>query len=114
GASPGVNLNPAVARFTSFNRTEPTHGSVDYTRFSIHSLVAKKLDFTARIVHSSATSNCVFLENMTGVNFNSRITGQLAPPNVLILGQYNIPGNVKRPNTLGDFGVTFLATSNFR
>jgi hypothetical protein len=113
-ATPGVNLNPAVARFTSFNRTEPTRGSVDYTRFSVHSLVAKKLDITARIVHSSATSNSVFLENMTGVNFNSRITGQLAPPSVLILGQYNIPGNVKRPNTLGDFGVTLLATSNFR
>jgi hypothetical protein len=69
-------------------------------------------------VYSRATSNSAFLENMTGVNFSTRIGSgagaQLAPPNVLILGQYNIPGNVKRPNTLGDFGVTFLATDKFR
>jgi len=118
GATRGVNLNPAVASFTSFNRNEPTRGSVDYTRFSVHSLVAKKLDITGRIVYSRATSNSAFLENMTGVNFSTRIGSgagaQLAPPNVLILGQYNIPGNVKRPNTLGDFGVTFLATDKFR
>lgn len=114
GPTAGVNLNPAVASFTTFTRNEPTRTSVNYTTFSAHTLVAKKLDITGRIVHSSATSNSVFLENMTGVNFSSRITGQLAPPNVLILGQYNIPGNVKRPNTLGDFGVTFLATDKFR
>ena len=118
GPTPGVNLNPAVASFTSFNRHERTRGSVDSTRLSIHSLVAKKLDITGRIVHSTATSNSVFLENMTGVNFSTRIGSgagaQLGPPNVLILGQYNIPANVKRPNTLGDIGVTLLATDKFR
>ncbi|HEY3025593.1 MAG TPA: hypothetical protein VGJ55_05550 [Pyrinomonadaceae bacterium] len=118
GPTPGINLNPAVASFTSFIRNEPTRGSVDYTRFSVHSLVAKQLDLTARIVYSRATSNSLFLENMTGVNFATRIGSgagaQLGPPNVLVLGQYNIPGNVKRPNTLGDFGVTYLATSKFR
>ena len=114
GPTAGVNLNPTVASFATFTRNEPTRTSVNYTTLSAHTLVAKKLDITGRIVHSSATSNSVFLENMTGVNFSSRITGQLAPPNVLILGQYNIPGNVKRPNTLGDFGVTFLATDKFR
>jgi hypothetical protein len=114
GAIPGISLSPAVASFTSFIRQEPTRGSINFTRLSIHSLVAKKLDFTARVVHSSATSNSTFLENMTGTNFNTRITGQLAPPNVLLLGQYNIPSTAKRPNTLADLGVTFLATSKFR
>jgi hypothetical protein len=114
GTTLGINLNPAVASFTTFNRTEPTRTSVNYTTFSVHSLVAKKLDLTARIVHSSSNSNFAFLENETGINFNTRITGQLAPPNVLILGQYNIPGNTKRPNTLFDFGVTFLATDKLR
>ena len=114
GATRGINLNPAVASFTSFNRHERTRGSVDYTRLSIHSLVAKKLDITGRIVHSTATSNSVLLENMAGVNFNTRVTGQLSPPNVLTLGQYNIPANVNRPNTLGDIGVTLLATDKFR
>ena len=109
-----INANPAAARFTSFNRNEPTRGSVDYTRASIHTLVAKKLDITGRIIHSSATANSTFLENMTGTNFNSRITGQLASPNVLLLGQYNIPSTAKRPNTVGDIGVTILATNKFR
>ncbi len=109
-----INPNPAVARYTTYSRNEPTRGSVNYTRFSVHSLVAKKLDITGRIVYSRATSNSTFLENMTATNFNTRITGALGPPNVLILGQYNIPSNVKRPNTLGDIGVTFLAIDKFR
>jgi hypothetical protein len=114
GPTRGINLNPAVASFTTFQRNEPTRTSVNYTTFSAHSLVAKKLDLTARIVHSSSNSNFTFLENETGINFNSRITGQLAPPNVLNLGQYNIPGNTKRPNTLFDLGATFLATDKLR
>jgi hypothetical protein len=56
----------------------------------------------------------VFLENITGVNYNPPITGLPARPNVLNLGQYNIPANVNRPNTLGDIGVTLLATDRFR
>src|SRR5437016_3781676 len=110
-----INPNPTnTARFTTYNRNEPTRGSVDYTRASIHTLVAKKLDITGRIIHSSATANSIFLENMTGTNFNTRITGQLAPPNVLILGQYNIPSTAKRPNTVADIGVTLLATEKLR
>ena len=114
GATPGINLNPAAASLTTFIRNEPTRGSVNYTTFSAHTLVAKKLDITGRIVHSNATSNSVFLESFTGLNWNTRVAGQLSPPNVLTLGQYNIPANVKRPNTLGDIGVTLLATNKFR
>jgi hypothetical protein len=118
GPTLGVNLNPAVASFTTFNRTEPTRTSVNYTTFSVHSLVARKLDLTARVVHSSSNSNFTFLENETGTNFATRIGSgagaQLGAPNVLILGQYNIPGNTNRPNTLFDFGATFLATDKLR
>ena len=114
GATRGINLNPAAASFTSFNRNEPARGHVNYSTFSAHTLVAKKLDITGRIVHSSATSNSTFFENFTGTNFNTRITGALAPPNVLVLGQYNILSTTKRPNTIGDIGVTFLATDKFR
>jgi hypothetical protein len=118
GPTPGINLNPAVASFTSFNRNEPARGIVNYTRFSAHTLVAKKLDITGRIVYSKANSNFAFIENFTGRNFNPRITGwppgPLPTPNTVNLGQYSITGNAKRPNTLGDIGVTFLATDNFR
>ena len=119
GATPGVNLNPTAASLTSFNRNEPARGSVDYTRFSVHTLVAKRLDITGRIVYSKATSSFASIETSSGINMNPRITawppGPLpATPNILNLGQYNLTGNSSRPDTLGDIGLTFLATDKFR
>ncbi|MGH9873878.1 MAG: hypothetical protein ACRD9S_15615 [Pyrinomonadaceae bacterium] len=119
GATPGINLNPAVASFTSFNRNEPVRGHVNFTRFSAHTLVAKKLDITARIVYSKAVSRFTFIESFTGRNLNPRVTGwpptpPAATPNILNLGQYNIAGTTRRPNTLGDIGITFLATDKLR
>ena len=119
GPTSGINLNPTAAGLTSFNRDEPARGSVDYTRFSAHTLVAKKLDITGRIVHSNATSTFVLAESFAGRNWNPRITGwpptpPAATPNTLNLGQYNITGNTRRPNTLGDIGLTLLATDKLR
>jgi hypothetical protein len=119
GQGLGINLNTQVAQITSFNRQEPTRGKVDYTRLSIHSLVAHKLDLTFRIMHSVATSNSLFSENATGRNFNPRVTGwpptpPAATPNTTNLAQFTITGDVRRPNTLADFGATFLATKKFR
>ena len=119
GPTPGVNLNPTAATLTSFNRNEPARGSVNYTRLSAHTLVARKLDITGRIVYSKAISNFTFIENFTGRNLNPRVTGfppgpLAATPNTLNLGQYNITGTTRRPNTLGDIGVTLLATEKFR
>ena len=52
GVTPGINLNPTAASLTTFHRDEPARGSVNYTRFSAPTLVAKKLDITGRIIHS--------------------------------------------------------------
>ena len=113
-----LGANPALSNafLTSFRRTEPTFGSVNYTRLSLHTLVAKRLDMTGRLVYSSSTGNFIFAENFTGVNWNARVTTAPpnAPPNILNLGQYNLTGDTKRPNTLGDFGVTYLATDKLR
>jgi len=119
GPTSGINLNPAVASLTTFQRNEPARGSVNFTRFSAHTLVARKLDITGRIVYSKATSDFQFVENFTGRNWNPRVTGWppgplAATPNILNLGQYNITGTTERPNTLGDIGITYLATSKFR
>lgn len=120
GPTRGINLNTTAASLTSFRRDEPARGSVDYTRFSAHTLVAKKLDITGRIVYSNAKSSFAFIENSSGINLNPRITGwpptppAAATPNILNLGQYNITGSARRPNTLGDVGITFLATDKFR
>jgi hypothetical protein len=119
GPTSGINLNPAVASLTSFNRNEPARGTVNYTRFSVHTLVAKKLDITGRIVYSKANSRFEFIETFTGRNWSPRVTGwppspPAATPNTLNLGQYILTGNTERPNTLGDIGVTLRATDKLR
>lgn len=119
GATTGINVNPAAAQLTSFDRNEPARGSVNYTRFSVQSLVAKRLDITGRIIYSKAEQNYSFVESFTGRNWNPRITGfppspPGATPNTLNLGQYNLVGNSERPNWLGDLGLTWLATDKFR
>ena len=119
GPTAGINLNPTAATLTSFNRNEPARGSVNYTRFSAHTLIAKKLDITGRVVYSKSTSTFAFIESSAGRNLNPRITGWPpgplpATPNILNLGQYNITGSARRPNTLGDIGLTFLATDKLR
>ena len=110
-----INPNPTnTARFTTFHRDEPTRGHVDFTRLSAHTLLAQRFDITGRFIYSKATSNSTFIETMTGTNFNTRISGQLTPPNVLNLGLYNIPSSASRPNTQGDVGLTILATDKLR
>jgi hypothetical protein len=119
GVTPGINVNPTAASLTSFNRDEPARGSVNYTRLSLQSLIAKKLDVTGRIIYSKAEQNFNFIESFTGRNWNPRITGfppspPGATPNILNLGQYNLTGNSERPNWLGDLGLTFLVTDRLR
>ena len=118
-ASPPINLNPTAAGLTSYHRDEPARGEVNFTRFSVHSLVAKKLDITGRIVYSKATSKSTFIETFSGRNWNPRISGWPpsppgATPNTLNLGRYTITGETERPNTLGDVGVTWFATDKLR
>src|SRR5215204_3939764 len=43
GANLGNNVNPTTAHLTDFHRDEPTRGKVNYTRLSLHSLIAKRL-----------------------------------------------------------------------
>ena len=119
GVQPGINLNPAAASLTSFDRNEPARGSVNYTRFSVQTLVANKLDITGRIIYSKADQNYSFAEAFTGRNWNPRITGfppspPAATPNTLNLGQYVLTGDSERPNWLGDVGLTYLATDKLR
>ena len=119
GVTPGINLNPAAARLTTFDRNEPARGSVNYTRFSVQTLVAKKLDITGRLIYSKAEQNYSLLESFTGRNWNPRITGfpptpPGATPNILNVGRYNLTGDSERPNWLGDVGLTLMATDKFR
>jgi len=119
GNIPGINLDPAKGQLTSFFHHEPARGSVDFTRASLHTLVAKRLDITARVIYSKSDSTFSFIENYTGTNWNPRVSGWPpgplpSTPNTLNLGQYNITGTANRPSWLGDVGVTFLATNKLR
>jgi hypothetical protein len=119
GPTPGINRAISGANLTSFTHNEPTRGSVNFTNFSAHTLVAKKLDITGRIIYSKTDSDFTFIENFTGTNWNARVSGwppgPLQPtPNTLNLGQYNITGDSNRPQWLGDLGATFLATDKLR
>ena len=119
GVTPGINLNPAAASLTTFNRDEPARGSVNYTRLSLQTFIAKRLDVTGRIIYSKSEQNFNFIESFSGRNWNPRITGfppspPGATPNILNLGQYNLAGNSERPNWLGDLGLTLFATNKFR
>ncbi len=118
--SVNLGVNPAATNFslTGFNRTQPVRSKVNYSRLSAHTLIAKRLDLTGRIIYSKATTNFNWNEDATGANFNTRISGIPStynpPGTILNLGRWGFVGDSSRPNTLGDFGVTYLATDHLR
>ncbi|HEX3144803.1 MAG TPA: hypothetical protein VHQ64_12595 [Pyrinomonadaceae bacterium] len=122
-AGSGLNVNTAtsVAVLTSFLRQEPTRGSINYTRFSLHSLINDKLDITARGIYSRSSMNATYLENFSGRNFNFRITTPVFPPtppsaqpNTTNPSSYTIASDTTRPSHAIDFGLTYLASDKFR
>jgi len=119
GRTLGINVNPASASLASFHRNEPARGSVNFTRFSAHTLVARKLDITGRLVYSKSKTNFTSTETFAGLNWNPRVTGwppspPSSTPNTLNQGQYIVTGDADRPNTLGDIGATWLVTDKLR
>lgn len=113
----GVNPAPSNAFLTSMERNQPVRGSTNFSRLSVHTLLGRKVDITGRFIYSKSNTDLNYVENVTGVNFNTRITnlpGVIGPPNLLRFGQWNFVGDTNRPQILGDLGVTYLATSKLR
>lgn len=113
----GVNPTASNAFLNSITRVAPVRGRVNYTQFTGHTLLARKLDLTGRFIYSSARTNVDWTESATGVNFNTRITnlpGAINPPNILTLGQWNFTGGAKRPSAIGDLGATYVVTNKLR
>lgn len=103
---PQVGNNPTNnSAINTFHRDIPTRGRIPYTRFSAHTLLAKKVDITGRVVYQSATSRYSFFETVTGRDFSN---------NNVLLDEFRATGNAKRPNTIADLGVTILATDKLR
>jgi hypothetical protein len=119
GQNIGANPLTTSTTLNSLDRDQSVKGKVRYTRLSLHSLIARKLDLTGRIIYSRSTSNYGFTEAFSALNFNARfpagsVTPAVPSTNTLNLGQYNFAGDASRPQTLADFGVTYLATSKLR
>jgi hypothetical protein len=112
-ANLGANPAPSNAFITSLIRNQPIRTNINYSRFSAHTLIARKLDMTGRFVYSHAKSDVNFVENTTGVNWNTRVTG-VPSTNILTLGTLTYNDAINRPNSLGDFGVTYMATDKLR
>jgi len=104
--APQVGNNPLnTSAIDTFRRDLPTRGRLPFTRFSLHTLIGKRLDFTGRYIYTSATTDYSMVE---------AITGKDASGNNITLDRFNIAGTVKRPNGMGDIGVTLFVTDRFR
>ncbi len=100
--------NPTnTGRIDTMFRELPTSGRHFYSRFSVHRLIARKLDFTGRYVYLSGTSRFTFFEEVFG-------RASAAPGNLIRPQTVRAFGEVKRPSSLGDIGVTYLATNKLR
>jgi len=99
----GNETGTSVINF--LNREDPTRGRQPFTRFSAHTLIRKKLDFTGRFIYSSSRSS-----NPPFSTFTEQVTGVDASANNILLDLWTGSPISKRHNGIGDLGVTFFAT----
>lgn len=92
-------------RIDTYSKTAPINGDVYFTRFHVHRTFAEKLDFTARLIYSSASSQSSLVQTMTGRDS----AGIIVTSDSILIG-----ANAKRPQTRGDLGITYAATDKFR
>ena len=104
--TPNVGNNPLnTSVMNTFERDLPTRGTSPYTRFSLHTFLAKRLDFTGRYIYSSGNTKYSLFET---------ITGKDASGNNIKLETTQISGNARRPHAMGDLGATVFISDNFR
>jgi len=103
---PNIGNNPTnTAKINDFYRDSPTRGDTPFTRFSLHTLIKKKLDFTGRFVYTSGTTKYTFFQNGTGTDSsNNKVNSDIITQ----------AGEAKRPNGMGDLAATFYVTDRFR
>jgi hypothetical protein len=103
---PNIGNNPLnTSVLNTFHRDLPTRGTSPYTRFSLHTFLAKRLDFTGRYIYSSGNTKYTLFETATGKDGSG---------NNITLDTFQISGNAKRPHGMGDLAATVFITDNFR
>lgn len=89
----------------TFQRDVPTRGTTPFTRFSLHTFIGKRFDFTGRFIYSSGKTEYSLRETATGKDASgNNVTSDIS----------TVLGNAKRPNAMGDIGATFFVTDRFR
>ena len=89
----------------TYHRDAPIRGNMPYTRFSLHTLLAKRVDFTGRYIYAGGTTDHTYFDNITGVNSsNRRVTSDAI----------RVLGDSKRPNSIVDLSGTVLVTQWLR
>ncbi|MBK8147119.1 MAG: hypothetical protein IPK58_02600 [Acidobacteria bacterium] len=105
-AAPTVGNNTTdTTVINTFQRDFPTTGKSHFTTFNLQRTIAKRVDFTARAMYSSLSSDNGIVETITGRD-NSN--------NWVDLDRFDISALVKRVQFRGDLGVTFNVTDDFR
>jgi hypothetical protein len=103
---PNIGNNPLnTSVLNTFHRDLPTRGTSPYTRFSLHTFLAKRLDFTGRYIYSSGNTKYTLFETATGKDGSG---------NNITLDTFQISGNAKRPHGMGDLAATVFISDNFR
>lgn len=102
------NTTTNQSRLDTFSRVFPTDGHDYFTQFNAHRTIAKKFDFTARLIYSNTTSRSTLSELLTGRD-NTNPVGILVTSDTI-----DAVSNAKRPQTRGDLGITYLVTDKFR
>jgi hypothetical protein len=100
----GNNPTP-TSSLDTFRRDLPMRTRTPFTRLSLHTFLKRRVDFTGRFIYTSATSRFNLLETETGLD---------ASGNRIVLDQWTAHGDVKRPNGMGDLGLTVLVTDRLR
>ena len=102
------NTTTNQSRLDTLLKSGPLDGKVHYTTFNLHRTFAERLDFTARAIYSSSSSESATQMNMTGRD-NTNPNGILVTSDII-----DVVAEAKRPQTRADLGITYLVTNKFR
>ncbi|MEZ5307998.1 MAG: hypothetical protein R2684_12705 [Pyrinomonadaceae bacterium] len=94
----GNNPSPNASLGT-FSRYMPEDGTVWSSQLNLHKNIANRFEFTGRMLYSDSRVDFRFKDLLTGTDRSG---------NTINLDETNVEGQTKRPQFLGDFGVSFF------
>lgn len=104
--NPGNNLGATTSFLTSASRDFNVVGHTNFINFFFQRTFAEKLDLSGRFIHSQSDSEIVESDILIG-----RVS---ATGDFITSDEIRVPGIARRPQSRGDLGVTWRATSKFR